>query len=461
MPNCRRMLVLALALCFDAGCDAGAAEPMATVVQPSAAEGWKILRTSRFLPADFDDEVFDQLWTVWPEPERSAAEALPPEARRKLQFEYYGLVPEADDPECRKLPIGYVSDGNHGWVMSCLACHGGTVAGQVIPGMGNSHYALQTLTDDVRAVKLKLKKRLTHMDLGSLSFPLNMTNGTTNAVIFGVLLGALRKPDMSVDFRHPARNVVHHDVDAPPYWNVKKKTSLYIDGFSPKTHRPLMQFMLIPQNTREIVYGWEDEFRHIEAWIESVAAPRYPFAIDADRSERGQRVYNANCARCHGTGGPDGKYQQQTIPIDDIGTDRVRLDALTVEHRQWMQRSWMSRYGEDHVEVDPQGYVAPPLDGIWASGPYFHNGSVPTLWHVLHPDQRPAVWKRTRDGYDQVRVGLEVQEFPEIPEEAVHPAQRRRYFDASLPGKSTAGHDYPAALSEEEKADLLEYLKSL
>ena len=36
---------------------------------------------------------------------------------------------------------------------------------------------------------------------------------------------------------------------------------------------------------------------------------------------------------------------------------------------------------------DPGGYVATPLDGLWASSPYFHNGSVPTLWHGLTVDQ--------------------------------------------------------------------------
>lgn len=452
--------MLALLLVASLSVKTFSAEPVPSS-PASAEEGWKVLRSHPLLPADFDEEVFEQLWTVWPEPDRSAAEAAAPAARRKLMFEYYGLVPKPDDPECRGIPLGYISDGRQGWVMTCLACHGGSVAGQVIPGLGNSHYALQTLTEDVRLVKLRLKKTLTHMDLGSLKIPLNLTDGTTNSVIFGVLLGALRRPDMSVVLSRPVIHVENHDVDAPPYWNVKKKSSLYADGFAPKTHRPLMQFMLIPRNTQEIVYGWENDFRNILAWIESVEAPRYPWDIDENQAARGRQVFETNCARCHGSYGPGGKYEQQTVAIDDIGTDRLRLDALTVEHRQWMKVGWMSNYGKDPVVVAPGGYVAPPLDGLWASAPYFHNGSVPTLWHVLHPQDRPKIWKRTRDGYDRSRVGLEITEFPEIPEDAVAPAQRRRYFNTALPGKSSAGHTYPDELTEEEKASLLEYLKTL
>ena len=78
------------------------------------------------------------------------------------------------------------------------------------------------------------------------------------------------------------------------------------------------------------------------------------------------------------------------------------------EHRRFYRESWFGEYGKLDVVEEPDGYVAPPLDGIWASAPYFHNGSVPTLWHVLHPDERPAVWLRSEDGYDQQRVGLEV-----------------------------------------------------
>lgn len=427
----------------------------------SAARGYENLRTHAYLPPDLDDEVFSELWKVWTEPERSAAEAANPRDRRRLTFSYYGLIADPNDGDGTRSAIGYIVDQRGDWTMNCLACHGGKVAGRVIPGLPNSHTALQTLSDDIRAIKITQGKPLSHLDLGSIQMPLNITDGTTNAVVFGIALGAFRNPDMTVDLTRTLPKLLHHDVDAPPFWNVRKKASLYADGFAPKTARPLMQFILLPRVTPEQLNRWEPEFGEILAWIESVEVPKYPFAIDTALAARGESLFNANCSRCHGTYGPQGKYEQQVIPLDDVETDGLRLQSLTPEHRNWMKKGWLSRYGQDHVEVDPDGYVAPPLDGIWASAPYFHNGSVPTLWHVLNKDARPIVWKRTEDGYDQRKVGLEIQTFDKIPDAAKAPSQRRRYFDTKLSGKSAKGHRFPDVLNEDERNAVLEYLKTL
>lgn len=429
--------------------------------RPTPEQGLTVLRTHTFLPADFNEEILDELWTVWPEPERTAASSAPPTERRQLTYRYYGLMPTPAGLPGDLPVLGYTSDGDGGWVMNCLTCHGGKVAGQVIPGLPNTHLALQTLAEDARAVKLRRKEPLAHLDLASLTIPLNTTNGSSNSVIFGVVLGAFRLPDMSVDLSRQVPALVHHDMDAPPFWNVRKKSSLYIDGFAPKTHRPLMQFMLLPKNSKETVLSWEEDFLAIEAWINSVEPPRYSGPIDRALSTRGEAVFRDHCATCHGTYGPEGRYVQRTIPWDEIRTDKTRLEALTPEHRTWMKEGWMSRFGADPVVVEPVGYVAPPLDGVWASAPYLHNGSVPTLWHLLHPDHRPTVWHRTEDGYDHRRMGLEVQELTELPDNTDVPAHRRRYFDTRLPGKSSQGHDFPNVLSVDEREALLEYLKTL
>lgn len=434
--------------------------------QSPAARGYAALRTHQFLPPDFDEEVLEKLWTVWPEPERSAAEKADATTRRRLTFSYYGLIADsqgvaggAESPKSR--PLGYVVDERGVWTMNCLACHGGKVAGQVIPGLPNSHVALQTLTEDVRLVKLQQGKKLSHLDLATLQLPLSTTDGTTNAVIFGVVLGTYRNADMSVDTKRKLPPLMHHDMDAPPFWNVRKKKSLYADGHAPKTPRPLMQFILLPRVSPETLTEWEPQFADILAWIESLESPKYPFEIDRTRASRGEQVFIDNCARCHGTYGPGGKYDQMTIDLDEVGTDPLRFRSLTREHRQWMKDSWISHFGADPVEVDPIGYVAPPLDGIWASAPYFHNGSVPTLWHVLHPEARPVVWKRTEDGYDRQNVGLEIETFDKVPPTAKAASHRRRYFDTKLPGKSPSGHTFPNVLDEDEKRALLEYLKTL
>jgi hypothetical protein len=154
-------------------------------------------------------------------------------------------------------------------------------------------------------------------------------------------------------------------------------------------------------------------------------------------------------------------YPEKLIPIDVVGTDRVRLDALTPAGRDLYGKSWFAAYGKSNNLREPGGYVAPPLAGIWASAPYFHNGSVPTLWHVLHPSQRPAVWKRKDGTFDASRAGPTVEVFDRVPAAIDDAHEKRNYFNTRAFGKSAAGHEFPDELSEEEKEAVLEYLKSL
>ncbi len=422
--------------------------------------GYRILRTKAFLPADFDDEVFEDLWRQWPAEQRRRAEQATPSERRQMMFSEYGMMPSPDDIGGGKA-LGYVNDGRGGWVMNCLTCHGGKVAGRVILGLPNSHLALHTLTDDVRATKLLQKKKLTHMDLGSLGMPLGTSNGTTNAVMFGVALEALRDDDLNVHLNNPIPKMTHHDMDAPPWWHLKKKRWIYADGFVAKSHRALMQFMLIPKNDAKRFKSWEDDYRQILAWIETIEPPNYPFPIDRPLAERGRLIFEDNCAECHGTYGDNWTYPGRIVELDIVGTDPVRLRSLSPAYRRKYGRSWLADYKPENVKERPSGYVAPPLDGIWASAPYLHNGSVPTLWHLLHPHERPQIWRRTEDGYDAQRVGLEFSEFDELPSTAETPRKVRRYFDARNPGKSAVGHDFPATLSDAERRAVLEYLKTL
>jgi hypothetical protein len=168
----------------------------ADAIRSPTARGLGLLLTQAYLPPDFDQQVFDDLWTTWEEPARSKAERAAVPERRRMTMERYGLTPHPDDPS---RSMQYVVDPSSGsWTMSCLACHQGQVDGRAIPGLPNSNYALETLTEEVRLVKVKQRKPFGHMDMGSLFLPLGTTNGTTNAVMFGVALMRHRAPDLSI-----------------------------------------------------------------------------------------------------------------------------------------------------------------------------------------------------------------------------------------------------------------------
>lgn len=427
-----------------------------------AKAGFEHLTQNVYLPADFDEDVLKALDTIpqkWP-----FLDAELPLGDRRSTWAAHGLSPRPNDP---KRPLQYVVTPTQQYVMNCFACHGGSLYGASYPGAPNSTYALESLTEQVRKAKLKLGKPLSHMDLGSMVMPLGTSNGTSNAVMFGVALMNFRDADLNIHSNRIPAAMVHHDMDAPPWWHFYRKSHLYIDGFAEKGHKGLMQFMLVRQNGPEKFRYWEKDFKDVYRFLEELRPPKFPLAIDKEKAQRGKLVFENTCARCHGTyeqsesGNRNvGKYPELMVDIDDVNTDRVRLDSLTPKHRDSYGQSWFADYGKQKTYTEATGYVAPPLDGIWASAPYLHNGSVPTLWHLLHPKDRPTVWRRIALSLDEEAIGLVVETREDLPPK-LSSAQRRWYFDTRIEGKSAQGHDYPDELNEDQKSDLLEYLKTL
>lgn len=239
----------------------------------------------------------------------------------------------------------------------------------------------------------------------------------------------------------------------------------------------------------------------IEQWLETLEPPEYFFPIDQTLANEGRQIYQQYCADCHGRNGRDfeGKYVGFVTPIDEIGTDRYRLDnytealalnmATTYAEQKREQRPHRCPGGttyqppkpesEEATDVDSKrfaameaeegtyrykryrktnGYANMPLDGIWLRAPYLHNGSVPTLRDLLErSENRPATFYRGNDLYDPENVGF-------VSKQAVD-ADGRKYFlfDTSIPGNGREGHDgveYGTELQQLEKDALLEYLKT-
>jgi hypothetical protein len=96
-------------------------------------------------------------------------------------------------------------------------------------------------------------------------------------------------------------------------------------------------------------------------------------------------------------------------------------------------------------------YKARPLNGIWATAPYLHNGSVPDIAELLKApaDRMKTFWIGSHD-FDAVNLGLSVAK-----------AADAFLFDTSQPGNSNQGHDYGTTLDHDHKKALIEFLKTL
>jgi hypothetical protein len=201
-------------------------------------------------------------------------------------------------------------------------------------------------------------------------------------------------------------------------------------------------------------------------WLDTLPPPPYPFSIDREAAGRGEAVYQAYCMRCHSFGQ---EGVGRVIPVAEIGTDRHRLDSYT-EFLMEAQKDYTQDYpwAFSHFRKT-DGYASPPLDGIWARGPYLHNGSVPTVLDLLTPaEERPTVFVTGSDVYDQVRMGF-VHE--PLDGDAATGYTRRDgtahdgqgfVFDTRVRGNGNWGHTGPAFgthLEEGQKRDLIEYLK--
>jgi mono/diheme cytochrome c family protein len=439
--------------------------PSGVATGADAEQGYQHLLTRPYDAPFMTETMLWDVWKVWPEPARTEVEQASPAERRKMIFTRYGLVEE----QGRDLPISLVRTPGGGLAVTCLACHGGKVAGRYIPGLGNSNMAGDALASDLAL--LMHRENLARL-AGTVDWPAGFpipqsvnAVGVNNAFGDSPILLAMRDKDLNLQalpqYPLPPASLFIPD-KTPPWWGTKRKKFLYWDGFVQTSVREgTMQFAATPANSAEAIKSFEPDFNDIYAWILSLKAPQYPWPIDKALAARGLGIFINNCARCHGSYGPGGKYPETTVELREIGTDPLRFEAFSRDFRQHLGEGWFGEYGKIKTILDPKGYVAPPLDGVWATAPYLHNGSVPTLADLLNPDQRPKAWRRTPDGYDQQKVGIEVETLAEAPN-STGPGVVRDYYDTSLPGLGNGGHRFPSKpLSERDQKALLEYLKTL
>jgi mono/diheme cytochrome c family protein len=425
--------------------------------EPTAAErGHKSLTTTAFSPGFWKSNAVADAWKHWGVKQKPA--------NYDAAFrERYGLhsAPYPNDG----LPMGLRKADillRQGIGADCMLCHGGSILGKSYIGLGNSTLDIQALFEELaKAGGMP----------GKLPFTFSNVRGTNEADGFGVYLLGFRNPDLTL--REWQDLGLRDDTcsDVPAWWLMKKKKTIYHTGTTnSRSVRTLMQFMMHPLTTLEMFEKAEPAFRDIQQYLLDLEAPKYPFAIDTMKSAKGEALFIEHCAKCHGTYGEKWTYPNKVIPLADIGTDPKRFEGVGPKYGEAYAKSWFGREKGEGIADDKhiratKGYQAPPLDGVWATAPYFHNGSVPTLHHVLNSKARPRLFTRSfrtdEADYDMERVGWKFSELTESPSEKLPAIERRKVYDVSKPGRSNAGHTFGDGLTDQERAAVVEYLKSL
>jgi mono/diheme cytochrome c family protein len=369
---------------------------------------------------------------------------------------------------------------NGEWVYNgnCFSCHGGKLMGEVVPGLGDSR---SDFTRNSKAaagaldflVKLKYGKdqpeREAYQPFGQMfkaiqPYVKTQKVGVNAAARLESACVRYRRPgDMKpIDTPRWTMNKRTPASDVPPLWNVAKKKTLYYNGMGHGSFAKLvLQACVLGTPDSSHANKQVKPFQDVVAWCASIEPPVYPRSVDRPLAARGEKLFQQNCASCHGTYGKDETYPNKIVALDAVGTDPLYAmyfaDSASDGHRlvQWGNKSWFAQTEPASYAVPFKGYVAPPLDGIWASAPYLHNGSVPTLYHLLHPEARPRYWKRasSSEDYDFERVGWQYR--------ARKRGGGRKTYDTTLPGYGHEGHTYGAKLPEADKQAIIEYMKTL
>lgn len=443
----------------------------------------------------------------------------------EIQSETPNALPPLTAEE-KMLPMGATimeTEEGRGLTFGCATCHSSDLFGVKVLGLTNRFPRANELfrradelapyinsfifkdllhaTEEERLMLLKAKRALKYVETKS---PVAIGLDTSLAQV--ALSLAHRKQDeyatkTKTSYRFPRPNKLEKMVaDSKPavWWNLKYKNRWLSDG-SIVSGNPIYTNFL----WNEIGRG--TDLKELEQWlhenndtIEELTAavfaskpPRYEKffgvnAIDIEKAKRGQKHFIQSCQKCHGT--YEKGWQQESThlltkadllqnvkvtyhkktPVKDVGTDPGRYLGMNAFAADLNRLAISKAIG---TVVEPQkGYVPPPLDGIWARWPYFHNNSAPNLCAVLTPGpKRPVTYvagpaKNKSTDFDQECVG-----YPLGKKAPVAWRQDPEFlYDTRKEGLSNRGHDERIFMkdgveiySREEKLELIEFLKTL
>ncbi len=239
--------------------------------------------------------------------------------------------------------------------------------------------------------------------------------------------------------------------DIMPIWNERAREGMlhHSDGLNTTLVESVRSAALAAGATKSSIDS--PALDRVQQFLMDLPPPKYAFAIDQGLAAKGAPIFARECASCHAFGGA---RTGKVVPLAEIGTDSHR-------NKHWPQSSadafnhWADGYPwAFHNFRASDGYLSPPLDGVWLRAPYLHNGSVPNMRELLSPvEKRSVTFFRGYDVYDQANLG-----FVSAGSEA---QQVGFCYDTRVTGNSNQGHTYGTNLSDPDRQALIEYLKTL
>lgn len=362
-------------------------------------------------------------------------------------------------------------------VNNCLACHAAEFNGRLIVGLGNESLDF-TEDPSLRAEAAgayvedpaEAEEWRRWVDRLRVLRPYTVTDtvGVNPAISITLALLAHRNAATLAWSDQPLIEPpppTPPPTSVPPWWRMNKKHALFYNTEGRGDHARIMMLgVLLCAEDLDTVKAIDAYAPDIRAYLASIQPPVWPFAIDRALAAGGEAIFQRACAGCHGTYGEHPSYPNLVVDLATIGTDPA-MAAFATDGRADRFSRWVSQsfYGELAASAPAPGYIAPPLDGVWATAPYLHNGSVPTIEALLDSRIRPTFWTRSfeSEDYDSATLGWRYRSLPHGKTAVRDRKERARIYDTTLPGYSKGGHTFGDSLSAEERRALLEYIKTL